>query len=266
MPARQASSIWRREPALCFTGPAPTCGGWAALRPPFVCCLLVRPGIATWSSPGGIWADGRVADLYVSRSRTSWPETPTRPTTSSRGWLAKRVVRISVSRKGRRPTRIVAARGFRLTDGLRPLVHRRPIWSPAIPTGEMTSSFAVHYRGFPADSPESDVYQARASRRSLHYENRRTYVRVPSRVMPTYRVAFTDPPADLLERLKPKLVGQGDPPSSFSRPRPASSCQRSRCGVPSSLARMPGPRGRLAGLAGEARLLMGPKPLRASAL
>ena len=29
--------------------------------------------------------------------------------------------------------------------------------------------------------------------------------------MPTYRVAFTDPPADLLERLKPVLVGQGSP-------------------------------------------------------
>ena len=29
--------------------------------------------------------------------------------------------------------------------------------------------------------------------------------------MPTYRLAFTDAPADLLEQLKPVLVGQGDP-------------------------------------------------------
>ena len=30
--------------------------------------------------------------------------------------------------------------------------------------------------------------------------------------MPTYRLAFRDPPAELIERLKPVLVGQGDPP------------------------------------------------------
>ena len=30
--------------------------------------------------------------------------------------------------------------------------------------------------------------------------------------MPDYQLRFTDPPADLLEKLKPILVGQGDPP------------------------------------------------------